>query len=199
MSWASDFTFTVDKPSDPVVSPWAKGAIAAQLPAPAYQSDENLKKRFGVEWAKARNPFEAACAIFETDTSAALWISIHWIADPVAIAAKDVYLKQVEAETLLLDKDAFAVKLMKLSEESYNGRYTLSGKERIDALKLYADVRGFLAKDTNTVNNFNNNEGLKIVFVKAAEPAPVKVIDQVPNRSEMLNDYASPVKVKLVR
>lgn len=186
----------------PAVSPWTATQKSIDPPKP-FENDESLKKHFGVEWAKCEKPFEAACRVFETDTSAAVWIASKWLTDPVVLAAKDVYLKQVEAETLLLDKDAFAVKLMKLSEESVDtprGRaYLLTGKERIEALKLYADVRGFLAKDSNTVNNFNNNEGLKVVFVKAAEQAPVKIIDQVPNdKSEMLNDYPSPIKIKLV-
>ena len=207
--WVTSPSFTVDKPAKdilapvggwgsvvPPVSPWA----TKQQSPPSYANDENLKKQFGVEWAKCEKPFEAACKVFETDTSAACWIASHWITDPVAIAAKDVYLKEVKAQTLLLDKDAFAAMLMETALEKHPEKrtYALEAKERVNILKLYADVRGFLAKDTPTINNFNNNEGLKVVFVKAAEQAPV-VIDQVPNaKSEMTNDYPSPIKVKLV-
>jgi len=181
----------------PPVAPWA----ATVSPPKPYQSDENLKKQFGVEWAKCDKPFEAACKIFETDTSAAAWIASYWLTDPVVLAAKDVYLKEVKAQTLLLDKDAFAAMLMETALEKHPEKrtYALEAKERVNILKLYADVRGFLAKDTNIQNNFNNNEGLKVVFVKAAEQAPVKIIDQVPNdKSEMTNDYPSPLKIKLV-
>ena len=189
-AWIPQPNFTVA----PAPSPWGTPPVA---PKP-FENDEALKKQFGVEWAKCDKPFDAACRVFETDTSAASWIASKWLTDPVVLASKDVYLKQVKAETLLLDKDAFAAKLMELSEQSVNGRYILTGKERIEALKLYADVRGFLSKDNNTFNNFNNNEGLKVVFVKAAEVAPV-IIDQVPNdKSEMTNDYPSPIKIKLV-
>ena len=180
----------------PPVSPWA----TKQQSPPSYANDEALKKHFGVEWAKCGKPFEAACRVFETDTSAALWIASNWLTDPVTLAAKDVYLKEVKAGTLLLDKDAFAAMLMETALEINPQRqtYVLDAKERVNILKLYADVRGFLAKDNNTVNNFNNNEGLKVVFVKAAEIAPV-TIDQVPNdKSEMSNDYPSPIKIKLV-
>jgi hypothetical protein len=65
--------------SAPVTSPWAQGAIQ-QAPEPVsqpYQTDEALKKSYGIELAKANNPFEAACKLFtkEEDTSKALWIS----------------------------------------------------------------------------------------------------------------------------
>lgn len=196
--WAKDFHFNVDKPASngwttnaaPSASPWT-----APPSKPKYADDENLKKQFGVEWAKCEKPFEAACKVFETDTSAALWIASNWLTDPLVVAAKDVYLKEVTAKSALLDKDDFAAMLMMTVK---NGK--LKDKELINILKLYADVRGFLNKDTATINNFNNNEGLKVVFVKA-EPQPIPTIAPVTvsnDKSEILNEVPSPIKIKLV-
>lgn len=190
--WSQDWSFSVA----PEAAPWA-----IQAPAkPAYADDENLKKQFGVEWAKCDKPFEAACKVFEKDTSAALWIASYWLTDPVVLAAKDVYLKEVKAQTALLDKDSFAAMLMETAlERNADGtRYAIEAKERVNILKLYAEVRGFLNKNETNINNFNNNEGLKVVFVKPEVEKPT-VIDAAPNsKSEILNDGPSLLKVKLV-
>jgi hypothetical protein len=198
--WGQPDTFVIEKPNTeafapvggwgetvPPVSPWAMH----QQSKPSYADDESLKKQFGIELAKCKKPFEAACYVFETDTSAALWIATNWINDPIVIAAKDVYLKTVKAENYLLDKDGFAAMLMETALET-----ELEDKEKINILKLYAEVRGFLNKNETNINNFNNNEGLKIVFVKSDDAQP-KV--KVPNlKSEILNDDPLSLKIKLV-
>lgn len=201
--WAKEFKLIVDKPATDKfmpsggwstiiapVSPWA----TQQQAKPAYADDEQLKNQFGVEWAKCNKPFEAACKVFEKDTSAALWIAANWLTDPVVNAAKDVYLKEVKAKSLLLDKDAYAAMLM---EKALEGGF--EDKEVVNLLKLYGDVRGFTGKNETNINNFNNNDGLKVVFVKA-EPQPIPTIaPTVSNRkSEILNDGPSPLKIKLV-
>lgn len=208
--WGHPDTFTVEKPNTeafapsggwsttvPPVSPWA----TKQQSKPSYADDEALKKQFGIEWAKCEKPFAAACNVFLEDTSAALWIAANWLHDPIVNASKDAYLKTLKAETSLLDKDAFAVMLMELAAEVHPERrtYLLSGKERIDALKLYAEVRGFLNKNETNINNFTNNEGLKVVFVKS-EPVQPKVIEHTASnaKSEILNDGPLPLKIKLV-
>lgn len=170
-------------------SPWV--TEQQPKPKPEYADNEQLKRQFAVEWAKSGKPFEAACKIFETDTSAALWIAANWLTDPVVNAAKDVYLAEVKAKSLLLDKDAFAAMLL--------DRIGSFDKEDVAALKLYADVRGFTGKDTTNINNFNNNEGLKVVFVKAeAQPMPT-IAPTVSNiKSEMSNEVPSPLRIKLV-
>ncbi len=177
------------------VSPWA----SKQTAKPSYADDDALKKQFGIEWGKCGKPFEAACKIFEKDTSAALWIASNWLADPVVVAAKDVYLKAVDAEMSLLDKDSFAAMLMQIANEKHPEKqvYFLEAKERINALKLYAEVRGFLNKNETNINNFNNNEGLKVIFVKAADQP--KLVEQAPNiKSAISNDEPLPLKIKLV-
>lgn len=198
--WSKDFKFSVDNPDASKASGWSSEAaptlpwVTQQQAKPAYADDEKLKKLFGVEWARSEKPFDAACKVFDTDISAALWIASNWLTDPLVLAAKDVYLKEVNAKSALLDKDEFAAMLMMTAQAG-----KLEDKELINLLKLYADVRGFLNKDNNTVNNFNNNEGLKVVFVKAAPVDMPTIAPVVSNdKSEILNDFPSPLKIKLV-
>jgi hypothetical protein len=211
MSWTlpADATFEVKPRTDvfepsggwgkaiPAVSPWATKTD----PRPAYAEDEALKKLFGAALGRnENNAFKSACEIFPQDTNAALWIANHWLADPIVMGARDIYLKTVEAQSLLLDKDEFAAMLLKTATEKNldKTRYAIEAKERVNILKLYAEVRGFLNKNETNINNFNNNEGLKVVFVKS-EPLQPKTINQVPNeKSEILNEVPLPLNIKLV-
>ncbi len=218
MSWSKPIgSFTVEKPNAEVFapaggwndavdakSPWQDGAIQ-QAPKPAYQDDENLKKQFGIELAKAANSFDAANMLFPDDTSKSLWISYHWINDPVVIAARDVYLRTVEVSSPPLDKAQLAAKVLALAEEKIlNPRLgvlvaAIEAKDRIAALKLYSEILGFTGKVEidNSTKTFTHNE-LTIKLVKPEIKSPA-VIAQVPNiKSEILNENPSPITLKLV-
>lgn len=204
--WITEPTFSTTEPSvwpaAPVVSPWA---INTTTEASAYQSDENLKKSFGIELAKAVKPFDAACAVFGNDTNKALWVSANWTHDPVVISSRDVYLKNLELSHIPLDREQLAAKVLKLAEGEHVERNgvklpTIEAKDRIAAFKLYSDILGFTGKveiDASTNNNVVNNE-ITIKLVKA-EVKPSKVVDAAPNvKSEMTNEV-SPISLKLVK
>lgn len=212
MSWASDFSFTVEKPKstvfapsggwNDVVSPWTVGKNNPAVQA--YQSDENLKKNFGIELAKSANPFEAACKIFGEETSKALWVSFNWLNDAIVIASRDIYLKTVELNQPILDKEQLAAKVLALADEKIlkNGVYipTIEAKDRIAALKLYSDIAGFTGKVEidNSTKTFQHNE-MVIKLVKSEENKPV-VINNTPNvKTETSNEnFNSPITLKLV-
>ena len=217
--------FTVDKPrsdnfaptggwgKEGIVSPWTIGAIqqapqaSAQPTLEAYQTDEALKKRYGIELAKSSNPFEAACKLFsEEETNKALWISFHWLVDPVVVASRDIYLKTLELNTPPLDRNQLAAKVLALADEKIlkNGVYvpTIEAKDRVAALKLYSEIQGFTGKveiDNSVTNNTHNEMTIKLV--KADPIKPVTVIDNTPNiKSEITNEQLpSPINLKLVR
>ena len=187
----------------PPVSPWTVSASPSHAPeVQAYQTDENLKKQFGIELAKAANPFEAGCKVFGEETSKALWVSFNWLTDPVVVASRDIYLKTVELSKPMLDKEQLAAKVLALADEKIlkNGVMvpTIEAKDRIAALKLYSDIAGFTGKvevDAST-KNFTHNE-MVIKLVKA-EDKKVTVIDQAP-KSELKNEISnSPITLKLV-
>lgn len=206
MSWAEDFHFNVEKPnngwgSQPVVAPWA----VTQAPAPQpYQTDENLKKQFGIELAKSTNPFEAGCKVFGDETSKALWASVNWMTDAIVIASRDAYIKTLELSLPPLDKEQLAAKVLALADEKIlkNGvAYpTIEAKDRIAAFKLYSEIMGYTGKVEidNSTKTINNNK-LEIILVKAEEKKPV-VIDAPNVKSKILNEDApSPISLKLVK
>lgn len=202
MSWANNWSLSIDKPKADggwFTSPWEKAE------AQAYQTDEALKNKYGIELAKAATPFEAACALFGEETNKALWVSANWLNDPIVIASKDIYLKTVELSKPPLDREQLAAKVLELAEGEKilkNGFYvsTIETKDRIAAFKLYSDILGYTGKVEidNSTKTFNHNEMI-IKLVKAEEKKPV-VIDNAPNtKSEMTNDKdQSPIKLKLV-
>lgn len=202
--WITSPSFVVEPYSPVLASPWATGAASAKEEAPSYQSDENLKKQYGIELAKAQNPFEAGCKLFGEETSKALWVSFNWINDPIVVASRDIYLKTVEISQPLLDREQLAAKVLVLAEGEkilINGKLiaTVEPKDRLAAYKLYSDIAGYTGKVEidNSVKNITNNE-LTIKLVRADDKKPV-VIDNAPNiKSEMPNEDQSPIKLKLV-
>lgn len=202
-TWASSFHFEVDPVRAEAVSPWATVSTAV---APAYQSDENLKKQYGIELAKSANAFEAACNIFGDETTKALWVSFNWLTDPLVVASRDIYTKTVALSTPLLDKEQLAAKVLALVDEKIlkNGVYlpTIEAKDRIAALKLYSDIVGYTGKVEidNSSKTFNEIKELTIKLVKAEDKKQV-TINNAPNKnvkSENLNE-SSPISLKLVK
>lgn len=181
--WGSHFDIT---------NPWASPPAPKAPYKPDFADDESLKRRFGVELGKHKgNAFVAGCQLFPDQPNMACWVSDNWLSDPIVEAAKDIYLSEVRVKDTLLDKDAFAAMLLDTAAR-------MEDRERVNLLKLYSDVRGFTGKNEITNNNFANNEGLKVVFVKSETKSNSTVINNSLNVSEMTNDQELPFKVKLV-
>lgn len=209
--WIKDFKFTVSKPNieafapvggwndkiDPK-SPWQ---IAPPL-TPAWHSDENLKKAFGIELAKTINPLDAANKV---DAEKALWISFNWLNDPIVIASRDIYLKTLELSSPALDREQLAAKVLALADEKILSPKlgcvipTIEAKDRIAAFKLYSEILGYTGKveiDQST-KTFNHNE-MTIKLVKADERKTPVIIDNAPkSKIENINSN-SPITLKLV-
>lgn len=183
------------------VAPWPVSAtpvVATPVATPVEQDDKEtvLKKQFALELTKKANPFEAACAIFK-DTKDALWVSQNWINDDIVLAAKDAY--NAPKSEKLLDKNDLSRKLLAFSEEKDpTGRFHIhDGKDRLSALKLYAEVQGFIGKvevDAST-KNFTNNT-MKIVLVGTKKDAPT--IENTSSDNDDVPKTILPTNIKLV-
>lgn len=152
-----------------------------------WKSDENKKKEFGIAIAKGIAPFAAASAILD-ETSSALWVSQNWLTDPVVIAARDSYLNTRKSQEKILDKDALCVKLLEfVDEKDTNGRFLINeGKDRLQALRLYAEIKGFIGKvDINASTNYTNNL-MKIVLVKPENQEKPTLIDNDLEQAEIV-------------
>jgi len=185
-------------------NPWIAPSVAAETPQLSWRNDPDLKRRFAEALQTAPTPFDAALVVFGKDTASALWASVHWVADPAVQAVKKQDTKKI------LDKDALCHKLLNISEEkSPQGYYVIEAKDRIACLKLYAEIQGYLNKETTTFNNFANNN-LKVVFVKPdndhhkmktinSQPLPDEV-EQVDDEPviETSNNFKPLPKLKIV-
>lgn len=192
----------------PVKAPW-QSEPPVQAPEPAWKVDEDFKKRFGIALAKVEKPFDAACLLCGEDTSKALWISFHWLSDPIVMASKDAYAKTLALSTPPLDKEQLAAKVLAITEEKVLNPRTgekvpsIEAKDRIAAFKLYSEIMGYTGQSNIDVSTktFINNE-LKIKLVRP-DIKPV-TIDQAPiknsqnTNSQITNEAVSPITLKLV-
>lgn len=170
----------------------------------SWQDDNELKQAFGIELAKNhKNAFIAACEVFGKETQKALFASVNWINDPVVIEAKQNYIGVVASSQKILDKTELSLRLLLFSEEKivYNGNevYAAEAKDRLSALKLYAEVQGFInnkAEINNTINNAP--QFMEIRFVEP-DKKDVKTIEHTSEETieENILD-TSPIKLKLV-
>lgn len=198
-SFVTSTTFEVE-PITPSKPSWGQGAANAwqEISKPEIENEEEKKKEFGLELARnTGQAFKAACNVFGDDTNKALWASRNWLTDPVVLVSRDLYLEAVQASASLLDKEQFAHKVLKFADEkNQSGTFYLADtKDRLAALKLYAEVQGFVGKASDL--NIHNNVTLKSISVRFIEPEvkqQAKIIDNEPN--EFLNN--SRVKIKLV-
>ncbi len=177
------------KPDTFEVSPWLK----VQPIKPSWWNDSEKKKLFASELAKNSNPLEAANKIFWQPDDA-VWVVNNWLHDPVVLAAKREF---EQPATNLLDKDALARKLLKFSEEKdRTGQfYIVEAKERLAALRLYAELQGFIGNKVDiSTNNYIN--GMVVKFVKPDnQQNDNKVIE---GSAKTIDENPLPLNIKLV-
>lgn len=159
---------------------WAtqKEQASTVVPLEDWQSDEALKRQYGIELAKNPHAFNAASVLFPNNVSNALWASVNWVNDSIVIASRQT----VNVSVNLLDKDGLAVKLLKMADETFpSGGYVHELKDRIKALELYAKVQGFVDKfDVNNSTNIIDNR-MEIILVEATHKHEEKLIENLNN------------------
>lgn len=118
--------------------------------SPVYP--QSLLLQFAAAIAEGEHPYKAALAVLgETETSQALKVHKLWARDPIVINEVSRINNILEEGDVGLSKSAFLTKLLDTHKELKDG------KDKIAALRLYAEVRGFLKKDEGvTVNNVIN-------------------------------------------
>lgn len=169
----------------------------SSVPSVVIEDEVNLKKAFGTQLGTGKQAFDAACEVCKNNTSQALYISQHWLNDPIVIAAKEFYIKTVHNAGTLLDANEYAALLLKMANEknASNTFYILEGKDRLKALELYGKARNFLGSE----NQINNNVTFKQMVVKFVEPKKEeKIIEQLPDDATQILNNKSNVKLKLV-
>lgn len=103
--------------------------------------DYELKRRFAEAWYNHDgNAFAAATDIFGTDNGRCLWVSSHWVLLPEVIAMYDA-CKAAEPDPELPDAEETAREAYRFFK---SGGLLVTGKDRITALKLYSEIRGYI-------------------------------------------------------
>jgi len=206
--WKPDRPFFQVQP--PIPSGW--GTFANPAPPqpevrPAFADDETKKRAFGIELAKQDDTkdgaFKAALIVFAEQIGPSLWAAHNWTNDPLVIASRDIYLKTLKAVEKPLDKIELAAKLLALSDERVerNGQkfYVHEAKDRIAALKAYAEVLGYTGKVNidNSTNNFSNNNRMELYLIKSDNQNEVKSIESSVEEDIVDLDIV-PLEIKLV-
>lgn len=121
---------------------------------------QSLLLRFAAIVAEGEHPYKAALAVLgETETSQALKVHKLWAKDPIVVNEINRINAVLEEGDVGLSKSDFLRKVLDTHKELKDG------KDKIAALRLYAEVRGFLKKDDGvTVNNVTN----KVLVVNSA-------------------------------
>lgn len=184
-------------PSIPDVFEVERPKSAWKIQEPVIENADEKKHLFGLALAKYP-PFKAACEVFGEDTNTAVWVSQHWLNDPIVVAAKDKYLEAAQISQTLLDKEQLARKFLVMAEEknANNTFYLLDGKDRLKALELYAQIMGYKDSKSNIPVNFIHNS-MTIKLVEANKEQKSKIID---NHNEQITNPnpIAPLKLKLV-
>lgn len=170
---------------------------------PVFADTEVNKKLYGIELAKGSTPYEAAKIVFPDGQGVCVWVAQNWIADPVAIAAKDEYLQAIAIKEANLDKDEYLAKVMEFYDATYEiggiRRFVNDGKDRLAALKLYGEAKGYVNKNViaidNSVTETNNFMSIKLV---KPEPKQAEAVEIPNTKSEILNSDNSLPQLKLV-
>jgi hypothetical protein len=122
---------------------------------------DETRKQFAVEMLRHDgDAFEASKAVFPHHMSAAIMASEHWPHDPEIIAYMDELRHSTDAEEYLPTKAETARLIYNIGSAMY-----IEPKDRIAALKLYADLRGFTAPKNAPANNVTNFNTVNKVMV----------------------------------
>lgn len=177
--------------------------IVAPPQATNWKDDAELKQAFGIALAqKFKNPFEAACSIFGKETQKALWASTQWLNDPIVAEAKKNYTDVVTEKVEIPTKEQLSIRLLTFAEEKVlvngNELYAAEAKDRLAALKLLAELQGYINNKTEINNTINNRPNfMEIRFVEPSKDKEVKVIEHDNSKEENILEN-SPIKLKLV-
>lgn len=105
---------------------------------PATPATDELKLKFAKAYARNRDDAYAAARTIEADYGRAQHMAMNWISDPIVLE----YLAETEDDDAeaLPTKDEFAAELLRQARE------TKSSAVKLDYMKLFATVMGFVEK-----------------------------------------------------
>jgi hypothetical protein len=151
----------------------------------AIETDEEIlakKERFAELMLRENEPFKVALILYPDDTGRALEVASMWPRDPVVIELQKS-LTDAEGEITFLPTKADAARLA-WNMARDEARFT---EDRLKALKLYAEIRGFIEKPQVSVqNNVQNNNVQHNVMVVYDHGNDAEWSDKLRNQQKRL-------------
>lgn len=136
---------------------------AAVAPTETAEQLLALKERFAELSLRESDAFKVALVLFPNDTGRALRIANEWPNDPQVQTLRASFVDAEEdGETAFLPTKADAARLAwNIARDA--DKMT---EDRLKALKLYSEIRGFIEKPQVTVNNNTQNVAMRVLVVK---------------------------------
>lgn len=124
-------------------------------------TEAGRKKLFAYELLiNPEESFKAALVVFGDDTAKALQVSSAWPNDPEVKQYIEELKEELGEEYFLPSKADSAMIAYNIANDQ-----KVPAEDRLKALRLYADIRGFIEKQGTTVNN-NILTSNKVMVVK---------------------------------
>jgi len=195
MEWPKPTIFDANNTS-PWVSSWGTPREPTPIIRPDFADNEELKKAYGIALGQGLDAFNAGMEIFNQELPKALWASLNWIRDPIAIASKDAYVQTLKKAQKPLDREEL------LAEVLDAAKIAPDFKDKAAFLKLYSEIAGYTGKvniDASTINNNNTqNNFAQIVLVKGKEQTSKTISPDRTDtniKSKIHNSSLSPLKL----
>ena len=124
-----------------------------------------LKKQFAAAlYAEPGNPFKAALSVFPNDTGSACQYAFEWNNDPEVLEEIQKLKETVDDSEVLPNKIETANAAWSLANNEY-----LKGADRVNALRLFAEIAGHMPEKMVNKN--------------------IKITDETPNKVMLVKDH----------
>lgn len=155
--------------------------------AEVTETELEQKRRFAVELLKDPNdPFRAALVVFGENTGLALQASSRWPSDPDVLRFTEGAIEDMGDMHFLPSK----ADLARLAWNVANNE-RLPTDDRLKAMRLYGDIRGFIERQGTIINNnvLTNNKVMLVKDHGTTEAWEQRLIEQ---QAKLISDADAP-------
>jgi hypothetical protein len=152
------------------------------------ENEDEQKRRFAAEMLRHPDQlFKFAMEITGRNPGKAMWIVDHWPHDPLVQQYRSEAIEEFGELHFLPGKAELARKIWEIVESSAH-----LIEDRLRAMRLYADVRGYIESPATVINN-NNMVSNKVMFVTEFENAGAWENRVASQQAKLIEDAASTV------
>jgi hypothetical protein len=131
-------------------------------PAP-LSPEETQKKAFAIALLhNPDDPFKAATAVFGNDMGSALEVYGVWTTDPIVKQFQKDYIDAHGASSVLPSREDYAREVWTIGKDE-----RVAVEDRLKAMRLYGDIRGFIEKPGTVINANTNVQHNKVMVLQS--------------------------------